>query len=142
MNETMVINHNNVVTNNDIVYHLGDFSFGWNVKYWLNRLNGKRHILILGNHDQKNKNKMFGLFDEVYEVKMVKVGGDNIFLSHYAHLVWPQKHYGVYHLFGHSHGTLEGVPMSLDCGVDSHKYTPTRWEDLKSIIEEKSEIIY
>lgn len=51
MNEVLIENWNNTVSNNDIVFHLGDFCFGnhafW--KYIINRLNGKIH-LIIGNH--------------------------------------------------------------------------------------------
>jgi len=142
MNETLIENHNKMVTNNDIVYHLGDFSFKSDPSKWLSRLNGKTHILIIGNHDYHCVTTLIYSFDAVHEVKMIKVCSDSIFLSHYAHLVWPQKHYGVYHLFGHSHGTLKGELGSLDCGVDSHGFMPIPWEDLKDVIDnEKSMVI-
>jgi calcineurin-like phosphoesterase family protein len=132
MNETIVMKHNAIVTNNDTVYHLGDFCFSDKGKYWLSRLKGAKHILIKGNHDHRHS---LGYFDVVYDVKLVKIGIDSVFLSHYAHLVWPQKHYEVYHLFGHSHGTLKGMLGSLDCGVDPHGFTPISWEDLKDVID-------
>lgn len=53
MNEYIIKRHNDVVTKDDIVYHLGDFSFVRTYKemaHTLARLHG-RHILILGNHD-------------------------------------------------------------------------------------------
>lgn len=135
MNETLVQNHNKMVTNQDTVYHLGDFVFKSHPKEWLDRLNGKRHILILGNHDHHRIKALHEAFDEVYDVKMVQVQNDSIWLSHYAHLVWPQRHYGVYHLFGHSHGNVKGIKGSLDCGVDSHGFMPIPWEDLKNVID-------
>lgn len=54
MNEYMVKQHNNVVTDNDIVLYLGDFSFGGKnlVESLFNRLNGKKYI-VMGNHDRK-----------------------------------------------------------------------------------------
>lgn len=55
MNETLIANWNNVVQRNDIVFHLGDFSFG-GAAQWAkirSRLNG-RIYLIVGNHDKKN----------------------------------------------------------------------------------------
>jgi calcineurin-like phosphoesterase family protein len=35
MDDALIDNFNKVVTNDDIVYHLGDFSFGDNVEYYL-----------------------------------------------------------------------------------------------------------
>jgi calcineurin-like phosphoesterase family protein len=41
-----------------------------------------------------------------------------VFVSHYAHRVWPGMHRGHLHLYGHSHDTLPPIPGSLDAGVD------------------------
>lgn len=52
MDETLIKNWNETVSNNDTVLHLGDFGLG-NKEYIasvVKRLNGKK-ILILGNHD-------------------------------------------------------------------------------------------
>lgn len=52
MDEAMIKNWNETVSNNDTVLHLGDFGLG-NKEYIasiVKRLNGKK-ILILGNHD-------------------------------------------------------------------------------------------
>ena len=52
MDEALINNWNNVVGQDDTVFHLGDFAFGgselWNGV--LNQLNGHK-ILIVGNHD-------------------------------------------------------------------------------------------
>lgn len=52
MNETIIKNWNGVVTNNDIVYFLGDMKCGGktDIDYWLEQLNGKI-FYIQGNHD-------------------------------------------------------------------------------------------
>lgn len=44
-----------------------------------------------------------------------------IWLSHYAHRVWPRMHHGVWHLYGHSHGNLKDDThqLSMDVGVDA-----------------------
>lgn len=47
-----------------------------------------------------------------------------IVLCHYALRVWDRSHYGSWHLFGHSHGHLPGLGLSLDIGVDCHGYRP------------------
>lgn len=52
MNEVIIKNWNEVVEENDIVYHLGDYGFGTKeeLQEIFNRLNGKKY-LIMGNHD-------------------------------------------------------------------------------------------
>ncbi len=140
MNETMLERHNKMVTNRDIVYHLGDFAFSPRVKFWLDRLNGKEHHLILGNHDHKKMKKLKENFTSVQAVKLINIGESSIFMSHYAHLVWPNRHYGTYHLFGHSHGTVQGLVGSLDVGVDSHGFYPSPWEDIKEVIDNRKAV--
>ena len=135
MNETLVDNHNAVVGKKDTVYHLGDFAFRGCGKDYLKRLTG-RHILILGNHDKPNQQAGMG-WQEVVPVKQVKIEGQLIWLSHYAHLVWPQNHYGTWHLFGHSHGSVVGVGRSLDVGVDGNDFRPWSFEDIKSVLEQQ-----
>ena len=55
MNETLITNWNSVISEDDIVFHLGDFCLGGAAEWTklLDRLNGKIY-LILGNHDLKN----------------------------------------------------------------------------------------
>lgn len=52
MDETMIKNWNETVTNNDVVLHLGDFGLGKKeyIASIVKRLNGKK-ILVMGNHD-------------------------------------------------------------------------------------------
>jgi len=52
---------------------------------------------------------------------MIKIGEQQIWLSHYAHRVWNKSHHGVFHLFAHSHNSLPDDPNSLsfDVGVDA-----------------------
>jgi calcineurin-like phosphoesterase family protein len=69
MNSKLIDNWNSCVKKNDIVWHLGDFSFGSkdNIRKILPRLNG-RIRLIKGNHDRHNN--MFYIdqgFDRVYD---------------------------------------------------------------------------
>jgi calcineurin-like phosphoesterase family protein len=58
MNETIVANHNKIVSEDDLLYHLGDFCFKGtnNAKNWENRLNGDI-VHIKGNHDANNSTK-------------------------------------------------------------------------------------
>ena len=70
------------VKENDIVYHLGDFSFGGkdNVEKFLKKLNGKI-ILVKGNHDRYSNGHLRRIgFYEVYDRPIVI--DNKIILSH------------------------------------------------------------
>ena len=133
MNEIIIKNHNEIVTNNDNVYHLGDFAFKKHAAF-LRRLNGK-HFLIKGNHEGNDwKDAGFIWIKEVVVVKVCtgKLNEfQNIFLSHYAHRSWGSAHHGVWHLFGHDHGRLDDYYKSCDVGVDAWNFTPVSFEQLQ-----------
>ena len=65
MHEVMIERWNSVVSNNDIVYHLGDFCFGKHNISIAAKLNGKKR-LILGNHDNYPTTVYLEYFDKVY----------------------------------------------------------------------------
>jgi calcineurin-like phosphoesterase family protein len=141
MNETIITNWNNVVGKDDLVYHLGDFAFGkqdYHLTNILDRLSGSI-ILIKGNHDRlawSLRHKFYASYDTYHEIE---VEGKTIVLNHYAQKVWNKSHYGSYHLYGHSHGTLPDNPhaLSIDIGVDCHNFTPISFEQVKVIMSKK-----
>lgn len=125
--EHMIKCWNSVVGEQDIVYHLGDFSARLNdrdrVADIFGRLNGRKH-LILGNHDLDKKGRLHPTlaalaWESRPELAMrTKDGGYDLWMSHYAGRTWPSQHYGAFHFYGHSHGRLPGVGRSRDVGVD------------------------
>lgn len=133
MNDGLIDNWNSVVKNSDVIYHLGDFGFGnleelRKIRY---RLRGKIH-LILGNHDFKNKiHRCTDWFTSVSDIKIVNVNKTPIILCHYSMRVWNKSHYNSQHLFGHSHGKLEGQGKSFDVGVDCNSYRPISFEEVQ-----------
>lgn len=139
MDETLIRLWNAAVGPKDVVYHLGDFSLGTpdHLRRIRSRLNGVIH-LILGNHDSAAM-KARDCFETVREVAAVKVDGRKLWLSHYAHRVWDKSHHGVYHLYGHSHGSLPDDPhsRSFDVGVDCHHYAPVSFERVEEIMSGK-----
>jgi len=62
-----------------------------------------------------------------------------IVLFHYSLREWNASHWGTYHLYGHSHGTLEDLSNSLsfDIGVDCHNFYPLSYKEVKSIMRKK-----
>ena len=123
MNDVLISHHNSVVAKGDLVYHMGDFTFVGDPSPFLNQLNGQ-HFLIKGNHDHRRLRKDPSPFIWVKDVAMVKWGKHRFFLSHYGHRVWPRSHYGCYHLYGHSHGSLPDHNRSMDAGVDANDFYP------------------
>lgn len=146
MNDVLISNWNKVISNDTIIFHLGDFSFGgkdnWeNVR---NRLNGKIHLL-LGNHDlQNHRGASQCNFESVSEIKHINVLGDEprlLILQHYPLLEWPLKD-KIWHLHGHTHDSpfRENPIRSItqyDVGIDNNNYTPVSYRDLVTIINTK-----
>ena len=99
MNEYIINKWNSVVTQKDIVYHLGDVGFGTTeeLKELVSRLNGLK-ILIRGNHDFKrgvNGWKEIG-FSEVYKKKLIL---EKLILTHEP----IEVEEGYTNVFGHIH---------------------------------------
>jgi len=122
MNKILINNWNDTISDNDTVYHLGDFALMNNNKIteYLNKLRGIK-ILILGNHDRLNrKNK--NLFKNIYKSYSLFYRGLTIVLSHYPYKFIPPN--GVIHLHGHSHGKETKIKNKIDVGVDNTNYYP------------------
>lgn len=146
MDETIINNWNSVVKPEDHVYHLGDFSFGNPLKYSF-RLKGKK-FLIKGNHDHRYKDQKFidAGFEWVKDFHVLtiqdkdsKYGKQEIALFHYAMRTWPKSHFGMYSLFGHSHGKLQDDThsLSIDIGVDCYNFFPLSYEQVKEIMNKR-----
>jgi len=143
MDAAMVDAWNSVVRPQDIVYHLGDFAFGGpaHAKQIFRRLNGRK-ALILGNHDVDRAGNALphllelGWDQEPRHSLLTSDGGERLYLSHYAHRVWPASNRGSVHFYGHSHGTLDAIGMSRDVGVDMTDvaFTPRTFQHLKAAL--------
>lgn len=130
MNETMIARWNESVKPGDTVYHLGDFAWH-NPKTFRPRLNGDI-CLIRGNHDPDGNFAWFRWVKDLYEVK---VGEQRIVLCHYAFRTWHHDIRGVWHLYGHTHGSLPGYGKSFDIGVDVHDFRPLEFEEVKKLMD-------
>ena len=138
-NAELIKRFNSLVKCDDVLYHLGDWSFGGheNIQKFRNQLHCRNIQLIFGNHDQHIEpidSPYRGCFSSCQYVKQVslkidsaksgRMGKQGFFLSHYGHRVWNQLHHGVIHLYGHSHGSLPGIGRSMDVGVDTNNLYP------------------
>ena len=142
MNEVMLERWNSVVSDEDIIYHLGDLVFNLKGKTYLPKLKGKIH-LIKGNHDWKLNSEDKKRFESIHKGFLrMEIERKRILLSHY-------KQTGLYvtdtdlFLYGHNHSVnkdvekIDGV-VRCNIGVDAWNFTPASWEDIREIyLQEK-----
>ncbi len=141
MDEVMISNWNEVVSEEDIIYHLGDFSYraGKPIEHYLEQLNGEVR-LVIGNHDDPSWRERTDLFTTVSDIEEITVEKKKqVVLCHYPMREWPGAWRGAWHLFGHVHSKLDHNPygFSLDVGVDSHDYRPISVERIREIMSER-----
>lgn len=118
MNAEMIKRWNAVVTADDVVYHLGDFS--WKRRaYWAQQLNGEI-VYLRGNHDNKADKDYLEIVD----------GQWKLVLFHYPIVSWNGWYAGWHHFYGHVHGSpLDHMPLdwrarAFDVSVECLDYTP------------------
>lgn len=146
MNEVMIERWNEKISTGDTVYHLGDFALCSpnQLTTIIDRLNGKI-CLLKGNHEKAALAcaAKFEWLKDYHELVVADPafpqGRQLIVLFHYALRVWNASHWGAYHLYGHSHGSLEDIATtrSFDVGVDCHNFYPLSYEEVKALMEQK-----
>jgi calcineurin-like phosphoesterase family protein len=123
-----------MVGEDDILFHLGDWSFGGfeKIQELRDRIVCKNIHLILGNHDhhiEKDKNDIRSLFSSVnhyldlnvYDSNFGKFVQNRFILMHYPIASWHDMNEGVMHLHGHVHlppHQAIGQGKSMDVGMD------------------------
>lgn len=128
MNTAIVNNINQVVGQDDILIHLGDWSFNGfdQIREFYNRLVCKNIHLILGNHDthiERNRDNIQELFLSVSHYNTLEMGDYKFQLMHYPISSWDGLNKGVMHLHGHCHLPTNkrfGVGKRMDVGMDGH----------------------
>ena len=150
MNDTIVNNINERVGQDDILIHLGDWSFGGfeSISEFYYRLTCQNIYLILGNHDhhiERNKDDIQSLFVDVEQYKVLRVVDDNsddleydFVLSHYPICSWHDMNKGRFHLFGHVHlkGNKKLMPgRAMDVGMDGNNLKPYELKEVISLLE-------
>lgn len=148
--ETLIANWNRVVTKDDTVYILGDYS--WNthpetdVKL-LKALNGNK-VLIMGNHDKIRSDAERACFVKVKDYMEINDNGTKVVLSHYPILFWNGQFRDSVHLYGHVHNSaqwnmieswaeearqLQDIPMrmyNVGCMMEWMDYTPRTLDEI------------
>ena len=154
MNQRLVDNINNRVGENDILIHLGDWSFGGfdKIEEFRSQINCKNIHLVLGNHDDhisRNKENIQKLFSSVQDylkldirrpINKATVEKFSFICMHFPIISWDNMNRGVMHLFGHVHlpphlRVMEGKAM--DVGVDGNGLEPISLDEVVKILKDK-----
>lgn len=152
MNDALVTNINEVVGEDDILIHVGDWSFGGfdSIAEFRNRIKCKNVHLVFGNHDhhqRKDKNGIRSVFTSCHDVLFLNIrrpGTDgkmekyNFFCMHYPVASWPDMNAGVIHLHGHVHlpphqRVADGKAM--DVGVEGNGLKPISLDEVLDIMK-------
>ena len=153
MDSAMISRWNEVIGDDDIVYHLGDFTLGEEAKHYFSHLNGS--IRVLGNrwhHDKRwlqrwldsevwysKSRSSVRILPALYLLTMNKehVGVEYIVLCHYPLARWDRQHYGSWHLHGHTHNRYQGDGFCMDVGVDAHDFYPVSLDQVEATMRKK-----
>lgn len=151
--EALIKNWNAIVGPKDTVYHLGDFSLcnrAHRVECF-HALKGHKRF-VEGNHDdglQELVNAWEVItksYDAMWLGRLHTFKMDNLRaeLCHFPLEVWDRKHYGTFHLHGHSHDHCNTQPnwRRLDVGVDAAfrllgAYRPFSWDEIKALMAKR-----
>jgi calcineurin-like phosphoesterase family protein len=128
MNASIVNNINEVVGQDDVLIHFGDWAFSGfdKIQEFHDRLICKNIHLILGNHDHyidSNKNNIRNLFLSVSWFEQLNYMGETIEMCHYPISSWNGLKKGRIMLHGHCHLPNEKKISNgrrMDVGMDGH----------------------
>ena len=155
MHVELIKNWNSVVNDDDIVYNLGDLSFGNDEldKWFLYSVKGKIHH-VMGNHDALKSIRKLDRIEKIYEYGTEitvedkdsddRSGKNHIIMSHYPILSWNRAHHGSWHLHGHCHGSLVKSNQDyykrrvMDVGCNMIGYTPISYDEVKKYMMKRN----
>lgn len=154
MNNTLVCNINEKVGQDDILFHLGDWSFGGfeQIEKFRNQIVCKNVHIITGNHDhhiEKNHEGCQNLFSSVnkyldlivkYNVGTPLMGEQRFALMHFPIASWDNMARGAIHLHGHVHFNPNrriGMGKMMDVGCDGNRLYPIEMREVLSIMRNR-----
>lgn len=125
MVETLIRNHNSVVSKDDEVHIVGDVCYDQAPEYlpYIDLFNGKK-ILYRGNHDRVfTDDQLKPYFEEIIpegELSLLDVGNIKCALNHYPTKAVPDY----FNLVGHIHSVWKYQLNMFNVGVDANHFYP------------------
>lgn len=155
MNAHLIGNINEVVGQDDILFHLGDWSFGGfeSIAEFRNQIVCRNIHIITGNHDHHIENNREGcqsLFSSVNKYLNLNVkfpngmgthDGIRFALMHFPIASWDNMARGAIHLHGHVHFEPRlriGKGKMMDVGVDGNGLYPIEMSEVLSIMKKQT----
>jgi len=152
MNATLVGNINETVGQDDILIHLGDWSFGGfeMIEEFRNRIVCQNIHIITGNHDhhiENNRDGVQSLFKSVskyqnlvvkWNVGMNTMSEARFALMHFPIASWDNMARGAIHLHGHVHFPADkriGVGKMMDVGCDGNNLYPIEMTEVLRLMK-------
>lgn len=153
MNSALIESINESIKEDDILFHMGDWSFGGynSIAEFRNQIKCKNIHLLLGNHDHHIENDKEGICQlfasvnnymklelTIYEPNLSKPIKQILILSHYPIASWQDMNKGVIHLHGHTHlpSTLKiHDGRSMDIGLDGNNFQVYSLSEINKIME-------
>ena len=154
MNDTIVNNINSIVGENDVLIHLGDWSFGGfeNIAEFRNRIVCKNIHLTYGNHDhhiRRNKDDIQSIFSSTQDYMHLDIRRPSIkgkgmmdkfsfICMHFPIASWDSMNTNMIHLHGHTHlpkylRIAEG--RAMDIGIDGNDLEPISLDEVVSLLK-------
>ena len=154
MNAHLVGNINEMVGQDDILFHLGDWSFGGfeQIELFRNQIVCKNVHIITGNHDhhiENNKEGIQSLFSSVnkylnlvvkYNVGTPLMGDARFALMHFPIASWDNMARGAIHLHGHVHFEADkriGAGKMMDVGCDGNELYPIEMSEVLKLMRDQ-----
>lgn len=155
MNSHLITNINDKVAQDDILFHLGDWSFGGfeQIQKFRDRIFCRNVHIITGNHDhhiEKNRENCQSLFSSVNKYLDLTVkwnagttyytGEQRFALMHFPIASWDNMAKGAIHLHGHVHLPANkriGPGKMMDVGCDGNGLKPIRLSEIMSIMNKQ-----
>ena len=154
MNAHLVGNINEMVGQDDILFHLGDWSFGGfeQIELFRNQIVCRNVHIITGNHDhhiENNRDGVQSLFSSVnkylnlvvkYNVGTPLMGEARFALMHFPIASWDNMARGAIHLHGHVHfdpNKRMGLGKMMDVGCDGNGLYPIDMSEVLSIMRKQ-----
>ena len=154
MNAVLVGNINEVVGQDDILFHLGDWSFGGfeSIAEFRNKIVCRNIHIITGNHDhhiENNRDQVQNLFSSVnkYLELLVKTNvgtplmdEQKFVLMHFPIASWNNMARGAIHLHGHVHLNKDkrfSPGKMMDVGVDGNNLCPISMNEVVSLMKNR-----
>jgi calcineurin-like phosphoesterase family protein len=154
MNAVIVGNINEVIGQDDILFHLGDWSFGGfeQIEIFRKQIVCQNVHIITGNHDhhiENNKDNCQSLFSSVnkylnlivkWNVNTPFMGEQRFALMHFPIASWDNMARGAIHLHGHVHFEKNkriGSGKMMDVGVDGNELYPINMNEVLKLMRDQ-----